>query len=92
MKIYKAAYSRCIKEKNVKVNIMRFRTLRSIEFQGLCSRNWNIRFETAQTLTLTYIILTFTFFPITQLGKTAFYLHVRPSDAQMRHRQKAYGS
>ena len=41
MKIYKAGYSRCINEKNVKVNIMRFRTLRSIEFQGLCSRNWN---------------------------------------------------
>jgi hypothetical protein len=52
----------------------------------------NIRFETAQTLTLTYIILTFTFFPITQLRKTAFYLHVRPSDARVRHRQKAYGS
>ena len=30
MKIYKAAYSRCIIEKDVKVNIMRFRTLRSI--------------------------------------------------------------
>jgi hypothetical protein len=41
MKIYKAGYSRCINEKDVKVNIMRFRTLRSIEFQGLCSRNWN---------------------------------------------------
>ena len=41
MKIYKAGYSRCIDEKDVKVNIMRFRTLRSIEFQGLCSRNWN---------------------------------------------------
>ena len=41
VKIYKAGYSRCINEKNVKVNIMRFRTLRSIEFQGLCSRNWN---------------------------------------------------
>ena len=26
---------------DVKVNIMRFRTLRSMEFQGLCSRNWN---------------------------------------------------
>ena len=52
----------------------------------------NIRFETAQTLTLTYIILTFTFFPFTQLGKTVFYLHVRPSDARMRHRQKDYGS
>jgi hypothetical protein len=34
MKIYKAGYSRCIIEKDVKVNIMRFRTLRSIEFQG----------------------------------------------------------
>jgi hypothetical protein len=42
MKIYKAGYSRCINEKDVKVNIMRFRTLRSIEFQGLCSRNWNL--------------------------------------------------
>jgi hypothetical protein len=41
MKIYKAGYSRCINEKDVKVNIMRFLTLRSIEFQGLCSRNWN---------------------------------------------------
>jgi hypothetical protein len=40
-KIYKAGYSRCINEKDVKVNIMRFRTLRSIVFQGLCSRNWN---------------------------------------------------
>ena len=29
-------------EKDVKVNIMPFRTLRSIEFQGLCSRNWNM--------------------------------------------------
>jgi hypothetical protein len=53
---------------------------------------YNIRFETAQTLTLTYIILTLTFFPITQLEKTAFYLHVRPSDARMRYRQKAYGT
>ena len=42
MKIYKAGYSRCIIEKDVKVNIMRFRTLRSIEFQGLRSRNWNL--------------------------------------------------
>jgi hypothetical protein len=42
VKIYKAGYSRCINEKDVKVNIMRFRTLRSIEFQGLCSRNWNL--------------------------------------------------
>jgi hypothetical protein len=42
MKIYEAGYSRSIIEKDVKVNIMRFRTLRSIEFQGLCSRNWNI--------------------------------------------------
>jgi hypothetical protein len=25
-------------------------------------------------------------------GKAAFYLHVWPSDARMRHRQKAYGS
>jgi hypothetical protein len=41
-KIYKAGYSRCIIEKDVKVNIMRFRTLRSIEFQGLCSRNWKL--------------------------------------------------
>ena len=40
MKIYRTGYSRCIIEKDVKVNIMRFRTLRSIEFQGLCSRNW----------------------------------------------------
>jgi hypothetical protein len=53
---------------------------------------YNIRFETAQTLTLTYIILTFTSFSISQLEKTAFYLHVWPSDARMRHRQKAYGS
>jgi hypothetical protein len=29
-------------EKDVKVNIMQFRTLRSMEFQGLCSRNWNL--------------------------------------------------
>ena len=42
MKIYKAGYSRCIIEKDVKVNIMRFRTLRSIEFQVLRSRNWNL--------------------------------------------------
>ena len=42
MKIYRAGYSRCIIEKDVKVNIMRFRTLRSIEFQGVCSRNWNL--------------------------------------------------
>jgi hypothetical protein len=42
VKIYKAGYSRCIIEKEVKVNIMRFRTLRSIEFKGLCSRNWNL--------------------------------------------------
>ena len=41
MKIYKAGYSRCTIEKDVKVNIMRFRNLRSIEFQGICSRNWN---------------------------------------------------
>ena len=40
MKIYKAGYSRCIIEKDVKVNIMRFRTMRTIEFQGPCSRNW----------------------------------------------------
>jgi hypothetical protein len=32
----------CVIEKDVKVNIMRFRTLRSIEFQRLCSRNWNL--------------------------------------------------
>jgi hypothetical protein len=42
MKIYKAGYSRSIIEKDLKVNIMRFRTLRSIEFQGLCSRNWKL--------------------------------------------------
>ena len=30
-----------LKKTDVKVNIMRFRTLHSIEFQGLCSRNWN---------------------------------------------------
>ena len=42
MTIYKVGYSRCIIEKDVKVNIMRFRTLRSIEFQGPCSRNWNL--------------------------------------------------
>jgi hypothetical protein len=42
MKIYKAGYSMCIIEKDVKVNIMRFRTLRSIEFQGLCRRKWNL--------------------------------------------------
>ena len=40
--LIKAGYSRCIIEKEVKVNIMRFRTLRSIEFQGLYSRNWNL--------------------------------------------------
>jgi hypothetical protein len=39
---YKAGYSGCIIEKEVKVNIMWFRTLRSIEFQGICSRNWNL--------------------------------------------------
>jgi hypothetical protein len=42
MKIYKEGYSRCIIEKDVKVNIMQFRTLRSIEFEGLCSRNWDL--------------------------------------------------
>jgi hypothetical protein len=42
MKIYKAGYSRCINEKDVKVNIMPFRTLRSIEFQGPCSRDLNL--------------------------------------------------
>ena len=42
MKIYKAGYSRYIIEKDVKVNIMRFPTLRSIEFQGLFSRKWNL--------------------------------------------------
>jgi hypothetical protein len=30
-------------EKDVKVNIMLFRTLCSIEFQGPCSRNLNLR-------------------------------------------------
>jgi hypothetical protein len=39
---YKAVYLKCIIENDVKVNIMRFRTLRSIEFQGLSSRNWNL--------------------------------------------------
>jgi hypothetical protein len=34
MKIYKAGYSRCIIEKDVKVNIMRFRTLRSLNFKA----------------------------------------------------------
>ena len=42
MKIYKAGYSRCINEKYVKVNIMLFRTLRSIEFEGPCSRDLNL--------------------------------------------------
>jgi hypothetical protein len=32
----------CVIEKDVKVNIMRFRTLCSIEFQGPCSRNLNL--------------------------------------------------
>ena len=50
MKIYEAGNSRCIIEKDVKVNIMRFHTLRSIEFQGLCSRNWN--FSRSETIFL----------------------------------------
>ena len=41
LKIYKAGYSRCIIEKDVKVNIMRFRTLRSIEFQGSAAETRN---------------------------------------------------
>ena len=32
----KASFSSCVIEKDVKVNIMRFRTLCSIEFQGSC--------------------------------------------------------
>jgi hypothetical protein len=35
---YKAVYLKCIIEIDVKVNIMRFRTLRSIKFQGLCRK------------------------------------------------------
>ena len=34
MKIYNAGYSRCIIEKDVKVNIMRFRILRSLNFKA----------------------------------------------------------
>jgi hypothetical protein len=37
----KAGFSSCVIEKDVKVNIMLFRTLCSIEFQGHCSRNLN---------------------------------------------------
>ena len=32
----------CVIEKDVKVNIMLFRTLSSIEFQGTCSRDLNL--------------------------------------------------
>jgi hypothetical protein len=32
----------CVIEKDVKVNIMQFRTLCSIEFQDHCSRNLNL--------------------------------------------------
>jgi hypothetical protein len=32
----------CVIEKDVKVNIMLFRTLCSIEFQGTCSRDLNL--------------------------------------------------
>jgi hypothetical protein len=32
----------CVIEKDVKVNIMRFRTLCSIKFQGSCSRDANL--------------------------------------------------
>ena len=32
----------CVIEKDVKVNIMRFRTLCSIEFQGSCSKTLNL--------------------------------------------------
>ena len=39
----KAGFSICLIEKNVKVNIMLFRTLCSIEFQGSCSKNVNVR-------------------------------------------------
>jgi hypothetical protein len=39
----KACFSSCLIEKNVKVNIMLFRTLCSVEFQGSCSKNLNIR-------------------------------------------------
>jgi hypothetical protein len=38
-----AGFSSCLIEKNVKVNIMLFRTLCSVEFQGSCSKNLNIR-------------------------------------------------
>jgi hypothetical protein len=33
----------CVIEKEVKINIMRFRTLCSIEFQGSRSKNLNLR-------------------------------------------------
>ena len=33
----------CVIEKNVKFNIMPFRTLFSIEFEGSCSKNLNLR-------------------------------------------------
>ena len=39
----KGGFSSCLIEKNVKVNIMLFRTLCSIEFQGSCSKKLNIR-------------------------------------------------
>ena len=42
MKIKSSLFQVHIIEKDVKVNIMRFPTLRSIEFQGLFSRNWNL--------------------------------------------------
>ena len=32
----------CVIEKDVKVNIMRFRTLYSTEFRGYCSKNLNL--------------------------------------------------
>jgi hypothetical protein len=35
-------FSSCVIEKDVKVNIMLFRTLCSTEFQGSCSRNLNL--------------------------------------------------
>jgi hypothetical protein len=38
----KVVYSRCIIEKDVKVNIMRFRTWCWIDFQGPCSRDLNL--------------------------------------------------
>jgi hypothetical protein len=43
---YNAGFSSCVIEKDVKVNIMMFRTLCSINFQGTCCRNLNFpRFE-----------------------------------------------